>query len=99
MRPSGRLSNASGRTLIVNSPLRQNSFGVRMLDFAHFGDEVGSFDEFGVRVTSGTNYMDAFGTRDERFDHAIRVEHLVADHVINFVEDDQIVFVTVNLLT
>ncbi len=38
------------------------------------------------------------GRCDQRFDDAFGIEHFVADHVIDFVEHDEIVFFAVNLL-
>ena len=57
------LSRLNQAMLVVDSPLREDSFRVRMLDLAHFGDEIGQLDELRMRVASGADHVHALGPR------------------------------------
>src|SRR5512137_2012696 len=49
-----------------------------------------------MRVSPGANHMYALGTVFQRLGYLIRIKHLVADHIIDLVEHDQIVLAAVN---
>ena len=61
-----------------------------MFDFAHFGDGVGEFDEEGVGVAAGEDDVGHLGLAAEDFGYGFGVEHLVADGVVDLVEDDEV---------
>src|SRR5271154_1013627 len=69
-----------------------------MFYLAHFGDEVRGFDQFRMRAASGADDVHAFGALGQGFDDSVGIEHFVADDVIDFVKNDEVVFFAVNLL-
>src|SRR3984885_771209 len=69
-----------------------------MFYFFHLRHQVGGFNQLRVRVAAGSDYVRAFWSLGPRVDYLFRVEHLVADHVIDFVEHDEIVLFAVDLL-
>src|SRR5258708_15051737 len=82
--------------LVVDPPLSQYTLGVRVFHLAHLGDEVGELDELGMGVAAGADDVDALGTVFQSFDDFSGVEHFVADGVVDFVEDDEIVLAAVD---
>src|SRR5216684_5419700 len=81
---------------VVDPPLSQYTLGVRVFHLAHLGDEVGELDELGMGVAAGADDVDALGTVFQSFDDFGGVEHFVADGVVDFVEDDEIVLAAVD---
>ena len=61
-----------------------------MFDFAHLGDGVGEFDEEGVGVAAGEDDVGHLGLAAEDFGDGFGGEHLVADGVVDLVEDDEV---------
>ena len=82
---------ASQLRLIVYTTLGQNSLCVGVFDLFHLGDEVGELDELGVSVSAGADDVDILRSGAEALDDLIGVEHFIADDVIDFVEDDEVV--------
>src|SRR5229473_2539357 len=82
--------------LVVDTPLSQYTLGVRVFHLAHLGDEVGELDELGMGAAAGADDVDALGTVLQRFDDFSSVEHFVADGVVDFVEDDEVVLAAVD---
>src|ERR1700733_11432826 len=80
------LSRLNQAMLVVDSPLREDSFRVRMLDLAHFGDEIGQLDELRMRVASGANHVHALGPPGQRFDDFLRIQHFIRNYVIDLIE-------------
>ena len=68
-----------------------------MLDLAHFSDEIGQLDELRMRVASRANHVDAFGPRRQRRHHFLRIQHFIADHVIDLIQDYEIIPPAVDL--
>src|SRR5690242_4156666 len=87
-----------GHALIVYPALGENAFRVWMLHLAHFGYEVGKLDDFRMRVAAGADYVEALRTPRKFRGHLFRIEHLVADHVVDLVEDHEIPLAAVHLL-
>src|SRR5579864_7696385 len=71
--------------LIVYPALGENAFRVGMFDFAHLGYEIGEFRNFRMSVASGANHVQAFGAASQLRRNLFRIEHFVADHVVDFV--------------
>src|SRR5947199_5325435 len=88
--------NSLPTELIINPPLSQYTLGVRVFHLAHLRNQVGHLDQLGMSVAAGANHVDAFWPALERFHNLVRVEHFVADGVIDFVEDHQIVLAAEN---
>src|SRR5580700_5466698 len=89
-----RISNL--QLLIVDPPLGQYTLGVGVFHLAHLGDQVGELDEAGMGVAAGADDVDALGTVFQGGDDFGGVEHFVADGVVDFVEDDKVVFAAVD---
>src|SRR3984885_10465637 len=68
-----------------------------MLDLAHLRDEIGELDEFGMRGAPRPNHMDSLGPRRQRRRHFPRIQHFIADHVIDLIKDYEIIPPAVNL--
>jgi len=68
----------------------EDSFLVGVLDLAHLGDGVGEFDEKWVGVAAGEDDVDAFGFLPEDVGDLFGREHVVADGVVDLVEDDEV---------
>src|SRR5580704_8729471 len=82
--------------LVVDPPLGQYTLGVGVFHLAHLGNQVGELDELGMGVATGADDVDALGTVFQRGNNFVGVEHFVADGVIDFVEDDEVVLAAVN---
>ena len=67
-----------------------------MFHLAHFGDQVGELDELGMGIAASADDVDALGTILQGFDDFAGVEHFVADDVIDFVENNEVVLAAVN---
>src|SRR5882762_4484121 len=93
---TGSVTSPLGTRSIVYTTLGKNALGVGMFHFFHFGDQVGELNQLGVSVAASADDVNTFGTGAERFDNHVRLQHFVADDVVDFVEDDQIVFTRVN---
>src|SRR6267378_102762 len=74
------------RILVLDSPLRHHALLVRVFDLAHFGDSVGEFDNCRMSIPSGQDYVHHLGPLLQRFRHFDRVQHAIADRVIDLVE-------------
>ena len=71
---------------------------IRMLDLAHLGDQIGAFDNRGMSAPAGENHVHHFRLPFQHPHHRIRVQHPVMHSVIDFVQDDEVVLATGNLL-
>ena len=88
--------HAASSVLIVDPPLSQYTLGVGVFHLAHFSDQVGKVNKLGVGVSAGADHMDALGAILEGFNDFFGIEHFVAEDVIDFVEDDEIVLAAVD---
>src|SRR5579883_2705058 len=94
-RKKSRLA-APAAASIVYPTLRQNALRVRMLHFLHLGDQIRQFQQLRMRVPPRTDHVNALGPVPQGLHHRLRVEHLVANRVIDFVENNQIISAAVN---
>src|SRR3989441_10242683 len=85
------------RCSIVNASLGQNPLRIRVLDLAHLGDQVRQFHQLGMGIAAGADHVHALGTFGQGLDHFFRVEHTVADDVVDFIEHHEIVLPAVDL--
>ncbi len=76
---------------VFDAALGEDAFLVGVFYFAHFGDGVGDFDEGGVGVAAGKDDVQHFRAGEEGGFHFFGIEHFVADGVVDFVEDDEVV--------
>jgi len=74
----------------LDAALGEDAFGVGVFDLAHFGDGVGEFDEEGVGVAAGEDDVGHLVLAAEGFGDGFRGEHVVADGVVDLVEDDEV---------
>ena len=74
----------------LDTALGEDAFLVGVFDFAHLGDGVGEFDESGVGVAAGENDVGHLGLAAEDVGDGLGREHLVADGVVDLVEDDEV---------
>jgi len=75
---------------VLDAALREDAFLVGVLHFSHFGDGVCDGNERWVCVAAGEDDVHHFRARFERLDYLRRVEHAIADGVVDLVEDDHV---------
>src|SRR3989441_3772785 len=85
------------RCSIVNASLGQNTLRIRGLDLAPLGNQVRQFHQLGIGIAAGADHVHALGTFGQGLDHFFRVEHTVADDVVDFIEHHEIVLPAVDL--
>ncbi len=76
--------------LELDAALGEDAALVGVFDFAHLGDGVGQLDEDGVGVAAGEDDVGHLGLAAEDFGYGFGGEHLVADGVVDLVEDYEV---------
>ena len=69
-----------------------------MLHFAHFGDQIGLFDQFWFGMPSGENQFHMAGTVIDDLQCLLQTDQLTVDAVVDFIGNDQIILAGTNLL-
>src|ERR1039458_10127813 len=84
------------RWSIFDAALREDAFLVGVLHFAHFRYGIGQLHEKGVGVAPGQDDVHHLRLALQRLGDISRIEHPVADGVINFVQHHQVPFTGVD---
>src|SRR5580698_8144367 len=84
--------------LVFNSSLRHHAFFISMLYLAHLRHGIGNLDNRRMRIPSRQDDMHHLWLVLQRFRHFYRIEHSVANGVIDFVEHHQIPFARLDCL-
>ena len=72
--------------LILNAALRQDAFFIGVLNLLHFGDRIGQFNDCRMRVAARQDYVNQLGFTLQRLRHLRRIEHAIADGVVDFIQ-------------
>src|SRR5271167_108326 len=75
---------------VFDPALRLDAFGVSVLHFSHLGHRVRDLNDVGMSVAAGEDDVHHLRFLLQRCDYLLRVKHLVADCVVDLVEDDKI---------
>src|SRR5438094_10647936 len=75
---------------ILNSSLRHHALLVGMLHLAHFGDGIRKFNNCRMRVAPRQDHMHHFWLLLQLLGNLGRIEHVVADGVINLMQYDEV---------
>src|SRR3984957_4321700 len=90
-------ANRQRRFSVLNSPLRHHTFCVRMLYLSHFGYSVGKLDNCRMGVPSGQDNVHHFRFAFKSLHDLRRIEHSVADRIIDLVQNHQVPGARLNL--
>jgi len=72
---------------------------IRVFHLGHFGDQVGTPDDFGVGVSPGEEEVEGVGFGVEDLQQGLDRQQAVGDRVVDLVQDDEVVVARQDLLT
>src|SRR5229473_6623289 len=89
-------SSPKSRASVIDSPLRQYTLRIRVFHLAHLRHQVRQFHQLGMRIPARADNVHALRPLPQRLHHLVRVQHLVADGVVDFIQHHQIVLAAIN---